>query len=115
MAAGDDVVELGSDADAVANLAHAAFHYVAHAEFLGDLLQMDRLALVDEGGIARDHKKPAQLGQCRDYVLANAVGKIILFGIAAHIDERQHRDRRPLRRRKGGPGRLNRQGRRLIA
>src|SRR6185437_7741205 len=63
MAAGGDVVELGGDAYAVATLAHAALDDIADAEFFGDLLHMDGLALVDERRVARDDEEPAQLGQ----------------------------------------------------
>jgi hypothetical protein len=101
VAAGSHVVELGGDADAVASLAHAALHHVADAELLGDLLHMDGLALVDERGIARDHEEPTQLGQRRDDVLANAVGKILLLRIPAHVDEGKHGYRRPVRQRQG--------------
>jgi hypothetical protein len=62
---------------------------------------MDGLALVDEGRIARDHEEPPQLGQRRDDVLANAIGKIVLLRIPAHVDERKHGNRRPVRQRQG--------------
>ena len=81
--------------------AHAALDHVADAEFLGDLLQVDGLALVDERGIARDHEEPAQLGQRGDDVFADAVGKILLRRIAAHVVERQHGNGRPLGKRRG--------------
>jgi hypothetical protein len=53
---------------------------------------MDALVLVDERGVARDYEEPAQLGQCCDDVLADAVGEIFLLRIAAHVDEGKHRD-----------------------
>ncbi len=96
MAAGGDVVELRRDAHAVAALAHAALDHIADAELLGDLLHMHRLALVDERRVARDHEEPAQLGQCGDDVFADAVGKILLLRIAAHVGEGQHGDGRPV-------------------
>ncbi|MGY4282461.1 hypothetical protein ACVWXO_001681 [Bradyrhizobium sp. LM2.7] len=49
MAAGGGVVELRGDAHAVVRLAHAALDDVADAEFLGDLPDVDRTALVCEG------------------------------------------------------------------
>jgi hypothetical protein len=42
------VVELCGYAQAVATLAHTALDDIADAEFLGELLHMDGLALVDE-------------------------------------------------------------------
>ena len=99
MAAGGDVVELRRNAHAVAALAHAALDHVADAELLGDLLQVDGLALVDERRVARDHEEPAQLGQRGDDVLADAVGKILLLRIAAHVGEGKHGDGRPVGQR----------------
>src|SRR5208283_410855 len=98
MAAGGDVVELRRDADAIAALAHAALDHVADADVLGDLLQGDGLALVDERRVARDHVEPAQLGQRGDDVLADPVREIFLLRFAAQVDERQHRDGGPVRR-----------------
>ena len=97
--AGRDVVELYSDAHAVATLADTALDHIANAEVLGDLSQMDGLILVDERRIAGDHEEPAKLGQRGDDVFTDAVGKIFLLRIAAHIEEGKHRDGRPIRRR----------------
>ena len=52
-------------------------------------------------GVARDHQEPAQLGQRGDDVLADAVGEILLLRIAAHVDEGQHGDGRPVGQRQG--------------
>src|SRR5258706_918618 len=103
MAAGRDVIELNRDAHALAGLAYAAFDDIADAEFLADLLQVDGPALVGERRVARDDEEPAQLRERRDEVLAEAVGKIFLLCIAAHVDEGEHGDHRPVgpwRRRK---------------
>ena len=48
VASSGDVVELCGYAKAVATLAHTALDDIADAEFLGELLHMDGLALVDE-------------------------------------------------------------------
>ena len=107
MAAGCDIVELRRDAHAVAALADAALDHVADAEFLGDLLQVNGFALVGERRVARDHEEPAQLGQRGDDILADAVGKILLLRIAAHVGEGKHGD--------GGPvGQRQRRARRLV-
>jgi len=60
MAAIGDVVELHGDAHPIAGLADAAFHHIAGAKLLADLLHVHGLALVDEGRVARDHEEPAQ-------------------------------------------------------
>ena len=87
LASGGDVIELRGDAHAIAHLAHAALDDIADAEFLGDLLHGDGFSLVHEGGVARDDEEPAQLGQRGDEILADAVGEIFLFLLAAQIDE----------------------------
>ena len=91
--AGLGVDQLGVDADAPAGLAHAALDHVAHAELAGHLAHVERLALVGEGRIAGDDQEPGDLGQVGDQILGHAVGEVLLLGIAAHIRERQHRDR----------------------
>src|SRR5271154_7346265 len=92
VAAGGDVVELGGDAYAIAALSHAALDEVTDAEFGCDLLHVRGLALIDERRISRDNEEPAQLRQCGDDVLTDAIGKILLFQVAAHVCERKHRD-----------------------
>jgi hypothetical protein len=46
--AGDDVIELRSNANAIAVLSHAAFDHVADPKFFADLLEVDGLAFVCE-------------------------------------------------------------------
>ena len=88
------VDQLAGDAQPPAGRAHAALQHVAHAEVARDLAHVDRAALVGEGRVAGDHEQPAQPGERGDDVLGDAVGEIVLLGIAAEIGERQHRDRR---------------------
>ena len=73
---------------------HAAFEHVADAELPGDLPHVDGAALVDEGGIAGDHREGLEAAERGDDVLDDAVGEIFLLGIAAHVLERQHGERR---------------------
>ena len=94
MRSGCGVDELPGDAHAIAGLAHAAFEHVAHAELAADLLHVDRPALVGEGRIARDDEQPLDARKAGDDVVDHAVGEIFLLGIAAHVLERQHGDRR---------------------
>ena len=104
--AGDDIVELRRNPHPVAVAAHAALDHVADAEFLGDLLHVNGLAFVGERRVPRDHVEPAQLRQRGGDVLAHAVGEIFLFGVAAHVDEREHGDGGPVGQRQGWPQRL---------
>ena len=78
----------------IAGPAHAAFKHVADPQVTPDIGDADRAALVDEGGIARDHDQLREAGQRGEDVLGKAVGEIFLLGIAAQIGERQHGDRR---------------------
>ena len=98
MAAGRCIDELSGNAHAVRRLADAAFQHVAHAQFAADLLHIDRPALVGEARIARDDEQPADARQGRDDVLDDAVGEIVLLGVAAQIHERQDGDRGPVRK-----------------
>jgi hypothetical protein len=88
------VDKLAGNAHPVAGLAHASFQHVAHAELATDLPHIDRLALVGEGRVARDDIQLRQLRKISDDVFANTVGKILLFGISAHICEGKNGDRR---------------------
>ena len=101
MAAGGDVVELHGDPHPAAILAHAALDDIADTEVFGDLFQVYGFALVGERGVARDHEEPAQLREPGDDVLADAVGKIILLDLAAHVDEGKHGDRGSVGGRQG--------------
>jgi hypothetical protein len=91
--------QLGADAHATAGLAHRAFQNITHPQFAPDLFHIDGLALVGEARIASDDEEPADARQRRDDLLDHAVGEILLLGIAAHIGEGQHRDRRFVRQR----------------
>src|SRR5262245_29097569 len=90
------VNKLGVDAYTVAALAHAALQDVANAKFAGGTLHIDGFSFVGKRRISRDDKKPTQLGYGGDDILRNSVGEIFLLGIAAHVDERQDSDGRPL-------------------
>src|SRR5215471_7503898 len=93
--------ELPSDTDAIACFTQAAFEDVAHPELAPDLLHVDRTALVGEAGVSRDDKQRGIARERSDNVFSDAVGEELLVGVGAHIDERQHRDRRFVRRRQG--------------
>ncbi len=60
------------------------------ARHIGDL---HALALEGEGGVAGDDEEGRDLAKVGDDVLADPVREILLFGIAAHIGERQDADR----------------------
>jgi hypothetical protein len=86
--------QLCGDAYPVPTLAHRAFEHVADTKLAPHLLYIDRFSLVGETGIAGDDEQPADPAERGDDLLDHAVGEIFLLRIAAHILERQHRDRR---------------------
>jgi hypothetical protein len=71
-----------------------AFEQVAHPQLPAHLLHVHRPALVSEARIARDHKQPAKPRQSSNDFLDHPVGKVLLLGIAAHVRERKHGNRR---------------------
>jgi hypothetical protein len=90
--AGFRVDQLARDANAPARGPDAAFQHVAHAQGARDLAYVDCRTPVNEGRVAGDDEQPAQTRQRRDDVLGDAVRKMILARIAAHVGERQHSD-----------------------
>ena len=92
MRAGFGVDELGVDAHPVLVALHRAFEHVADAEFLADLLGVDALALVGEGGVAGDDEAVADAREFGGEVFGDAVGEIILARIAGEIGEGEHDD-----------------------
>src|SRR6516225_5108705 len=86
--------QLPGDAHPAARFAHRAFKNVTHAQFLTDLLHVDRLPFVSEAGIARDDDEPPDTAERGDDLFDHAVGEVFLFRVAAHIGKGQHRNRR---------------------
>src|ERR1700730_10885715 len=99
MRAGDRVDQLPGNADPIAAFAHRAFEHIAHAKLMPDLLRIGRLALVRETRIAGDDEQPADARERGNDLLYHAIGEILLLRVAAHICERQHRDRRLIGKR----------------
>ena len=93
--------QLGVDRDRLADTAHAAFDDVAHAEFAPHLLGADRLALVGQCGGVGDDETVGEIREVGGQVVAQAVGEIVLFEVAAQVCERQNDDRQA--RRAGEP------------
>src|SRR5690242_17403323 len=88
------VDQLGGDAHARTPLPHRAFEHITNAEFAADLLHVDRLALVGEARTAGDYEERADAAERGDDFLDHSVSKIFLLGVARHVLERQHCDRR---------------------
>jgi hypothetical protein len=90
------VDELRGHAHAVTREAHAALEHVAHAELSRDLLHVHRLPLVGEARVARDHEELLHPGESGDDVLGEAVGQVLVGGIAREVGEGQDCNRRPV-------------------
>src|SRR6266849_3454489 len=101
MTAGYRIDQLRADAYPGAGAAYAAFEHVAHAKLARNLFHVDRAVLVDECRVAGDDKQPANAGQSGNQILGNAIGKVLLIGIAAHIGEWQYRNGRTVGQRQG--------------
>ena len=94
MAAGGRIDQLRGDAQPIAGAADTAFERVADAKVATDLADIHRAALVGESRIAGDHEQRADARQCRRDVLDQAIDKIYLLRIAAHVLEWQHHERK---------------------
>jgi hypothetical protein len=87
------VDQLPGDPHSICRLAHAAFEQIADAELATDLPDIDGTSLVSEGRVAGDHEQRSEARQGGRDLLDDAVGEILLLGIAAQVLERQHDDR----------------------
>ena len=94
MVTGGGVDQLRRNPNPSARFAHAPLQHVADAEVTADLLNADRLVLIGHDRVAGDHAKLLEAGQLGDQVLGDAVGEVLLLGIAAKVREREHSDRR---------------------
>src|SRR5215471_286261 len=94
MCPGAGVNKLRSDPHPTPCLADRAFEDIADTEFTSDLLHIDRLALIRKTRIAGDNEEPPDAGERSSDFLDHPVGEIVLFGIAAHVLERQYCNRR---------------------
>ena len=90
MAAGFGIDELDVDAHPRAGLSHAAFEHVSHAQLPSHISDVDVSPLESKRRVARDHEEAGHLGDVGDDVFGHAVGEVLLFGVAAHVGERQY-------------------------
>src|SRR5262245_2359855 len=88
-----DVMSIGGlnqlrvDANAIPKFSNAAFEHIMNAKLASYLANVDRLTLIGKGGVARDDEQPTRSGQHSDDIVGDAISKILLFGIAAHVLE----------------------------
>src|SRR5262249_38560382 len=93
MIAGDGINELCCNTYPAARLADRAFEHITHAKLPPDLLNVDRTTLISEARCPGGHEQAGITAQRCNDVFGNAFSKVILVRIAAHIGEREHRDR----------------------
>src|SRR5580765_125163 len=86
------VDQLGGNAHATAGFPHAAFENVADFEFAREFRNINMLALVHKGAVARYDRQCRNLTQIGDDVLSDAVAEVLLLLIAAHVCKGQHAD-----------------------
>ena len=108
--AGRPVDELGVDPHPAGAALDAALENIADVELAPDLPRLDRLALVGEGGVARDDDGVGEPREVGRQALDDAIDEQLVLLAAAEAGEGKHDDRaarRPgtLRRRfeRGGP------------
>src|SRR5271165_5986806 len=94
--------QLLGDPYPITGFPHTAFEHITHAKLSLHLAHVNGLALVGEGRVAGDDEQSARFRQQGDDVFGDAVSEIFLFGIAAHVGEWQHGDRRLVGERKDG-------------
>src|ERR1700719_4902758 len=71
------VYELGMYPYLIAAALFAPLQHVADAEVLADLLHVHGLALVGEGGAARDHERAADPRKARGQLFGDCIGTIV--------------------------------------
>ena len=94
MRAGNRIDQLSADPHPLARLANRALQNIADPQLAPDLFHINDAAFVGEARIAGDDEEPADLRERGNDFLDHAVGEIFLLRVAAHIGERQYRDRR---------------------
>ena len=73
VAAGGGFDELGGHANPLADRLDAALKNIFHAEVATDLADVDRLALIDRGGIASDDEKVLGVGEIGNDVFGDPI------------------------------------------
>ncbi len=101
--AGDGIDQLGRHPHASLRLANTAFKDRTHVEFSADRGYVDIGAFEGEGRSPRGNLELDDLGQRLQQLFREAVGEVLVFGIAAHVGKREHRNRMRRRvKRRGG-------------
>src|SRR4029450_11816300 len=92
VAAARGIDELGRDPDRRAGPSHTPLQHVTDIQVLRHLAHIARLPAIGERRVPRNDEERMKLRQLGDDVLADAVGEVLLLGIATHVRERQEGD-----------------------
>src|SRR5438093_2114917 len=84
--AGCRLQELRGYAEALTCSPNAAFHDITSAEHAADFLHIDSLALDCERGVPSGDQEMSESAEFGDDIFGQAIGKILLFRISAHVD-----------------------------
>src|SRR4029077_5913311 len=87
--------QLRVDSDLLAGALDAPFKNIAYPELAADLLYIDRLVLVSERGVARNHQAALDAREIGGQILCDTIGKIFLLRFIAEIGKGQHHNRHP--------------------
>jgi hypothetical protein len=91
--AGGGFQELCRNPYLLANAPHASFNDVLNAERAPDFAHVDRTVLVNKRRVSGDHTEGSKPAEFDDDVFRDSVSEILIFRIAAHIEEREDSDR----------------------
>src|SRR5271154_3251497 len=92
MRAARSVDELDIDPHSVPTTMHRAFEDITHIQITADPFHVERLALVGEGRVARDHERTGDPRQIRRKTFGDTIDEIFLLGVAAYIGKGQNND-----------------------
>ena len=89
--------QLHGDPHPGAGLAHAAFEHRGDVQRTAHVGHGRILALEREGRRSSRHAEPANLREHVEELVGEPIREVLVFLVAAAVDERQHRDRRRAR------------------
>src|SRR6266851_2292159 len=93
MVAASGIHQLSGDPQFVVGLPHAALQQERHPQIAPYVLHLCCLSFVGEGGGTGDDKHSRKSGESSDEVICNAVAKILLVAVVAHVGEGQYGNR----------------------
>ena len=82
----------GVHPEAGGRLPHRSLEEVGDIELAADIARVDRFPLQRERGRPRRYAQSGNLGERADQIVGDAVGEVLLRGVAAEIRERKHCD-----------------------